>query len=292
MSRSIIRYPGGKTKSRAIFTALINEFPGREYREPFFGGGSVGLDVILQSNRPSHWVNDFDPGIAALWQAAAHHAEELKTAIMEFEPTVDAFDRLKAYSLSGPAMPTDAKEIVRMGRDKLALHRLSFGGLGAMAGGPLGGRLQIKGGIDSRWDPKTLCRKINDIGAHLSHVRITSVDFAKLIVDESQPAIIYLDPPYYVQGKGLYQHAFDDAEHRRLRDLLKLTSHQWILSCDDCAEIRDLYAFAEIRRVELPYSMARRGKRPELIIGKPTAQTSDVFKRWKPGTDRAYLLAA
>ena len=45
MSLSILRYPGGKSKSRAIFTALIDECPGLEYREPFVG---VGQDIAAR----------------------------------------------------------------------------------------------------------------------------------------------------------------------------------------------------------------------------------------------------
>src|SRR3978361_1623893 len=132
MSLSILRYPGGKSKARAIFTALINEFPDLEYRETFFGGGIVVLDVIVQAKRPSYWLNDSDGAIAALWQAVAFHPEKLKAAIMEVEPAVAGFDRLKAYLRSGPALPTGAEAVVRLGCDKLVLHRISYGALGVM----------------------------------------------------------------------------------------------------------------------------------------------------------------
>jgi site-specific DNA-adenine methylase len=73
MSFSILRYPSGKSKSRAILPLLSTSTPGLEYREPIVGGGSVGLDVIV---RPDYWLNDSDPGISALWQAVVRNPIE------------------------------------------------------------------------------------------------------------------------------------------------------------------------------------------------------------------------
>ena len=85
-----MRYPGGKAK-------LINEIGGfiaayyrlnglRPYREPFFGGGSVGLHLMSFLTLPGAQLNDLDPGIAAIWQAIAGCPGELCDAINRFVP--------------------------------------------------------------------------------------------------------------------------------------------------------------------------------------------------------------
>ena len=56
----LFRYPGGKSKLSAPIIAELNALykPGMEYREPFFGGGSIGLK-FLEHNKPNKiWIND------------------------------------------------------------------------------------------------------------------------------------------------------------------------------------------------------------------------------------------
>jgi DNA adenine methylase len=151
----------------------------------------------MQSDHRSYWINDYDVDIAALWQCVAQHPDEPKAAIMKVVPSLPEFDGLKAYFLSRPPMPSDSAELIRMGCGKLALHRMSWSGVGAM-GGPLGGRHQSgRQKIDGRWNPVSLCEKIDKITTRSSGVTITSVDYSELILDESRPAILYLDPPYH-----------------------------------------------------------------------------------------------
>ena len=100
-------------------------------------------------------------------------------------------------------------------------------------------------------------------------VRFTNLDFAELITDTSEKALIYLDPPYYVKGNQLYQHGFSDDDHFRLADLLKSTAHRWILSYDDCPEVRALYHWAEVRTVSVNYSIAGAQRERELLICPP-----------------------
>ena len=51
MSKSFFRYPGGKAKLRKIIVRKLGEQyealgTVEEYREPFWGGGSVGLHLF------------------------------------------------------------------------------------------------------------------------------------------------------------------------------------------------------------------------------------------------------
>lgn len=264
MSRSLLRYPGGKSKFFTVIIKALERFRHLQYREPFFGGGSVGLEVIARG-QPA-WINDVDRGIVCLWQATAQYPEQLKAAVMAFRPSLAEFDRLKSYFLSDPESPCDRDGIVRMGCDKLALHRMSWSGAGTM-GGAYGGRMQTgRQQIDGRWNPERLCRRIDCLAPLMADVRITSLDYSALLLNDEIPCLIYLDPPYYEDGARLYQHAFDHDQHVRLRDQLRDTAHQWVLSYDDCPQIRELYQFAHIREITVPYSLSVKDSKKELLI--------------------------
>ena len=68
-----------------------------EYREPFFGGGSIGLNFVSDNpNWKNIWINDKDIGVSSLWTALIQYPEELKQMIQEFVPSIEIFDQYKS----------------------------------------------------------------------------------------------------------------------------------------------------------------------------------------------------
>ena len=258
----LCRYPGGKAKLARPIMERLNECNVNDYREPFVGGGAIALRMMTSSSA-SCWINDIDHTVNALWLAIASHADDLKQAVREFQPSVEEFRRIKAGFLSnGPILATD---VVRIALDKLAIQAMSFSGLGVMSNAPVGGWSQRNSNVGSRWLPETLCKRIDLISPHLARARVTNTDFSGMLCDDGRAAV-YLDPPYYGAGPELYQHSFAPADHLRLRNLLRHTSHDWVLSYDDCPQIRDLYSFAHIEELEVTYSVSKARRTRELLI--------------------------
>jgi DNA adenine methylase len=277
----VIRYPGSKAK---IAKAIMRHFPSEvmdalwqrdiDYREPFFGGGAVGLALLERlPSRARIWINDKDWGVAALWKSVREQPEELVALVERFQPSVETFHRYKEEDGR-----TDLDH-VQSGFRKLVLHQTSWGGLGSMAGGPLGGRNQSSEyNVQCRW---RAARHVLDIRENsrllnrFSSVRVTSADFSELISEAPATAFIYADPPYYEKGGELYRHSMTDEDHRRLSALLHTCRAPWVLSYDDAPFVRDLYGWASISSVELTYTVAiakqRRRKNSELIIA-PAAE--------------------
>jgi len=263
---SFFRYPGGKSKLKhEIINSLKNKshLDSVQYREPFFGGGSIGVMLLLDNpllNRM--WINDKDIGISCLWTALIRYPEDLKEKVLSFTPTVDQFYEMKV-KLSDVTlkMPRQRKKIVDIGFHKLAIHQISYSGLGTKSGGPLGGVDQKSDyKIDCRWSPAYICKKIDKLHGRFSSVYVhengcTNYDFTDLIKDDSCDSLIYLDPPYYVKGNELYQCGFTNDDHVRLSEALKETKHRWVLSYDDCPEIRDMYSWANIDELCVNYSI-------------------------------------
>jgi len=282
MPPAIIRYPGSKSKLvPQIVATLPDAFHAAknplfctdrdvEYREPFFGSGAMGLEVIANIRQAaSVWINDLDPGMFAVWSSVVYHRQQLEQLVAAFNPTVDAFYRLKECdgNLTGD-MAVDAA-------NKIALHRMSVSGFGAMAGGPIGGRSQQSGyTVGCRWSPASIITAIRRAYSILApfrqRLRITNLHFRELIAGACDNVLIYLDPPYYVKGGQLYAHNMSHDEHVELASLLRETPADWRLSYDDCKEIRDLYSWADFQELEIRYTNAvtdkKRPKNRELLV--------------------------
>ncbi len=272
----VIRYPGGKQKLHKRIVMILrimlryNEI--EEYREPFFGGGAVGLNLMRSVGRNYRvWISDEDPGISALWTSIIQCPEELKDLVKAFTPTVEKFDEFKEFLLEDTGwLPQD---MVEYGFRKLALHQISWSGLGTRAGGPQGGRLQTsKYDIGSRWHPEKIMRQIDEIHRLFLRFRVeawecTTDDFEWLL-DPRSYLLIYLDPPYWQAGGQLYQYSFTERDHARLAGILRETPARWLLSYDDHPAIRSLYSWADIEEVEVGYSISkgRNTRKTELLI--------------------------
>jgi DNA adenine methylase len=264
MMTSFFRYPGGKSKLLKDISRHLKVYANDldlEYREPFFGGGSVGLRFIADHpNWSKIWINDKDVGVACLWTSLICFPEDLKAMVQSFKPSVEAFDDFKDFLVDLKKEPRQRSKVVGVGFKKLAIHQTSYSGLGTKSGGPLGGREQkSKYPIDCRWSPSYICKKIDKLHKMFSFLDIrddacTNFDFEYLI-KETGDSFLYVDPPYYVKGNDLYQCGFTEGDHERLAELLRTTPY-WVLSYDDCQRVRELYDWAHVIELdEVNYSI-------------------------------------
>jgi DNA adenine methylase len=269
---SFFRYPGGKSKIGKIIInkllAIINNNKELEYREPFFGGGSIGLNFLKNiPDKNNIWINDYDYGISNLWTSVICFSEELKKRVKNYKPSVESFYELKKDLLLG------SDDVLDSGFKKLVIHQISYSGLGTRSGGPLGGKKQSsKYKIDCRWSPDYICKRIDEFNLLFSKYKLkenicTKHDFSKLITDCDKMSLLYLDPPYYLKGGDLYQYSFNVKDHYRLSVLLKNTKHHWILSYDDTPEIREMYYWAKIEEINnINYTIKTSRSKSELLI--------------------------
>jgi DNA adenine methylase len=109
-------------------------------------------------------------------------------------------------------------------------------------------------------------KKLSEILGPPLKLRITTAEFKETILDTSEKALLYLDPPYYTKGNDLYQCAFTLDDHIRLALALRDTKHKWLLSYDDCPEVRALYKWATIEPLSVKYSITTARTKSELLI--------------------------
>ncbi len=231
--QSPLRYPGSKGKASIIkkIKPYIDEAAKtcKEYREPFVGGGSVFLN---SSSFDSYWLNDYDPNIASLYNVMKNNPEGLCKKVLETVPDIEKWSKIKM------SIPVD--EMERAFRT-LFLNRTNYSGI--LKAGPIGGHGQkSEYNVGCRWNAQQLTERIRIFSQKLQNVKITCKDFFFVINKLSAVKVfIFVDPPYYQKGNDLYERTMDISDHERLRDLLASTKHYFLLTYDNCPEVRELY---------------------------------------------------
>lgn len=210
------------------------------------------------------WLNDLDVGLVCFWRAVADYPRVLIERIRGYTPCVEGFHAAKKALLNHRGgVPDNPGRIVDLAFYQVVVQKTSFGGTGL--------RAEARGGkcgwIDSRWTPDKMCEEIADAHWRLNGVetQITNLDFCEVIEDESEQALLFLDPPYYAEGVRMYQHCFKEDDHERLADLLEKTDHKWVLTYGDHPELWRLYKWASIHEMPVGSAVANK-QRMDLLI--------------------------
>ena len=111
----------------------------------------------------------------------------------------------------------------------------------------------------------------------LQPIVVENQDFEALIKHYDSPeTFFYLDPPYYTT-EYMYAVNFAREDHQRLRECLGKITGKFLLSYNDCREIRELYegfSFFDFQRKNM---MANRYEKDPL--GEVTIANYDMLER-------------
>jgi DNA adenine methylase len=271
---SLLRYCGGKVKQAKNIVPHIKVQAGGVFCEPFVGGGSVALAVAereMKIRKRSYnpgaplriVLNDRNPGVAAFWSIisgedwASYRA--FVTRVIDAEPSVTLFKSLKA------SQPTTQGDLAYK---FFLLNRMCF--MPSNGKRPLGGWTQPRGGIDDRCNMESLIDQMHAAREILiGRTSVFALDFSKVIAAAESDWTLYLDPPYYAAGSELYtEFTMEDEKHIELRDMLRETPADWVLSYDKHTRIAELYTedFADVHPLEVQYSMHARKATEALIF--------------------------
>jgi DNA adenine methylase len=243
--KSLLRYPGGKT--RAIGT-IIPYFPSdvSAVCSPFFGGGSVELYLAAKGIRIFGY-DIFNP-LVEFWQCATSSPEELSAQVGLYYPLT----KKRFYELQEKQTGFQSK--IERAAVYYVLNRSSFSG-STLSGGMSPGHPRFTG---------TSIQRLRDF--YNPHVSVEESDFAVSIAHHPE-MFTYLDPPY-LTGRALYGkkgNTHRHFDHDALREVL-MKRGNWILSYNDCPEIRRLYAGFRITIPEWKYGMSSNKISREILI--------------------------
>lgn len=238
---TLLRYPGGKFYALKLLEPFILAVEHDEYREPFFGGGSV---FWAKDKAKYNWINDLEPELINLLNVI-QISEKREKLLAYFENEIEATK--EKYQFVKQFVPTND---IESAYKYYYLNRTSFSG---KMKNPSWGYRPKRSVPPIRWH-----EKINPCGDKLSNVKITNQDYEELLFAPAQGenVLLFLDPPYYnAKQESHYICAFTPKEHIRLANNLKNTPYKFILTYDDCNEVRDLYKWANIYEHQFFYRL-------------------------------------
>lgn len=243
MFYSPLRYPGGKNKLAAFIAKICidNNITGH-YVEPYAGGASVALFLLLENFVNKITINDKDRSIYAFWYSVLYHTEQLCKLVESTEINMVEWKKQREIQ--------KVKEnvgLLELGFSTLFLNRTNRSGI--LNGGVIGG-IEQKGDypIDCRFNKEDIIKKIRRIASKREHIAIKSCDAMELIDNvrqntEVDNTIFYFDPPYYLKASSLYMNHYKEESHKLVSEkIISIKDIKWIVSYDNVPKIQELYS--------------------------------------------------
>ena len=264
---SPLRYPGGKAKVADFVQCLIKEnaLLDGTYVEPYVGGGSVALSLLFNEYVRDIYINDKDISIYAFWHSVLHDSENLCKLINDTPINVETWFKLRNLQLD-----KENVDLLDLGFSTFFLNRTNRSGI--LKAGVIGGYNQTGNyKIDARFNKEELIKRIQRIADYAERIHLTNEDAVTLVqrLKDELPhnALFYLDPPYYVKGKGLYMNDYNDGDHQDIANAIdEIQDCKWIVSYDNVPFIINLYSKYRQQCFELNYSASNSGKGEEIMI--------------------------
>ncbi len=265
---SPLRYPGGKGKVVNSIKKIIdaNNLKGLEYAEPFAGGASVALSLLLDGYSQNIYINDKDRAIYAFWYSIINHKDEFVDKISTIDINMDSWFAQKQI------FERHDSSLFELGFATFFLNRTNRSGI--LKAGVIGGKNQSgKYSISERFHKENLIKRIEVIHKVKDRIFLYNLDVIDFITEVSnvmkKNSVIYLDPPYYNKGKDLYMNHFQHVDHIVLKDYIEtLDQYNWIVTYDNTPQINEIYQGIKKKFYNLNYSLINASKGQEVLFVK------------------------
>ena len=211
---SPLRYPGGKNRAIALFKDIIhlNNLQKCTYVEPFAGGASIALGLLIEGDVERIIINDADPSIYSFWISCLTKNEEFCELLINTKVTVDVWQQQKEIyqSLREDAIQGKEYDKMALGFATFFLNRTNRSGI--IKGGVIGGHAQTGNyKIDARFNKQNLEERLKTIAKFADQVEVHCKDAKQFLLDNCNiwptNTLIYCDPPYANTKK--YESDFD-----------------------------------------------------------------------------------
>jgi len=253
--QSPFRYPGGKYYALKYIIPFIDSYKHNLYVEPFVGGGSV---FFGKSKANDNWINDLDSELIETYLAIRNK----KRLNILLEKVTKEIASKKRHSEIAAYKPKTKNDIAYK---TYYLNRTSYSGI---IHKPAWGYA-----VGSSSPPENWGKFLINANKKLKDVKVYCMDFEEIfdLLPARKKILLYLDPPYYLADqKRAYKKSFETGDHLRLAKRLCNLKHAFVLSYDDCEEVRKLYSWAYLHERSWFYNTGNsNGPRPvgkELII--------------------------
>lgn len=227
---SFISWIGGK---KLLRKQILEQFPDQEtydrYVEVFGGAGWILFSKDKHANLEV--FNDVNGNLINLYRCVKYHCGELQREL-EWMCTSreQLFDCMDQINVGGLTDIQRAAGFYVMIKNSFGTDLRSFGVRGR--------------------DWNNAVQYMSEVQKRLNRVVIENNDFQQILKTyDRSGTLFYLDPPYY-EAEKYYPDRFNPEDHKRLFESLCGIKGKFILSYNDCQEIRDLYTDYTITSVE------------------------------------------
>lgn len=236
------------------------------YAEPYAGGAAVGLSLLFLEYATRIYLNDISRAVYSFWKAVISDTDHLAKKICDTPVTMDEWR--KQHDIQRHINDHSDLEV---GFSTFFLNRTNRSGI-ITGGGAIGGLSQQgEWTIDARYYKTELMRRIGMVARYANRIKLYNLDaedFIRSVVSQlPTDTLIYLDPPYYVQGCRLYENHYSQMDHVRLAKFVQRDIRQpWIVSYDNHPAIRRLYRDRRKLTYSLQYTAAQRKSGREVML--------------------------
>lgn len=266
MNTTPLRYPGGKSIMSPFFEELIkvNSLKNVIYSEPYAGGAGAAINLLLNNSVEAIRINDASIGIFSFWNSLINEGERFLDKVYKTEVTLKEWQSQRIIFKNSKAASFD------LAFATFFLSRTNRSGI--LAAGPIGGQDEknqqfSKYKIDCRFNKVKLIEQLEKIINKRDKIFVSNLDamvFLRQIGKEN--AFVYLDPPYYAQGKALYLNYYNHADHVVLANFLRNSAKfNWVLSYDSVPQILELYSDFPLYEFILNYTAQNLKRGIELL---------------------------
>ncbi|MFH1004647.1 MAG: DNA adenine methylase [Bacteroidota bacterium] len=248
-----LRYAGGKTLAVGLIVELLPNNLSRII-SPFFGGGSFEIACAKELSVEVIGFDIFDL-LVNYWQHQFSQPEEMYKYLKKYNPTKEGFVEVKEILKEHWKKTKLIKNKLELAALYYFNHNTSYGP--GFLSWPSSVYMDKKKYFSMIEKSRKL--KLKNISVHCDTFENT---FEKYPND-----FFYCDPPYFLNGnskmfRGIYpQRNFpihhNNFAHEKLKDLLLSHKGNFILSYNDCSQIREWYNCFEIINVSWQYTMGQ-----------------------------------
>ncbi len=252
-----------------------NALCGGVYVEPYAGGASVALSLLIDGYASKVIINDIDLAIYAFWYSVINKTEGLCRLIRDTPVDVKTWEFQRKIKKE-----RDKHDLLELGFATFFLNRSNRSGI--LDGGIIGGKLQSgRWKIDARFNKNELISRIQRISQYRDKIELHNLDAMRLIdqiIDElPEKTLVYFDPPYYMKGKALYLNFYGKDDHTSVANRIsKISLQKWAVTYDRIGFIEELYSQYRQMNYTLNYSALKASKGEELMIFSDDLKIPDV----------------
>jgi len=266
--RSPFRYPGGKTWLVPYIRDWLRHKQTRPTRliEPFAGGGIVSLTAAFEGLARHVIFAELDESVASVWRVVLNgQAEWLAKQILQFDLTLENVTSVLGKRTS--ELPQKAFQTIL--RNRVQRGGILADGAGLIKTGESGR------GLNSRWYPETLARRIREINRQKDRMTFVEGNGFDLIEEHKADAeaAFYIDPPYTLAARRLYK--IWQIDHEHLFATMADCKGDFLMSYDNTAEIAALAKKHGFESRPIAMKNTHHAKMTELLIGKSMSWLTD-----------------